>query len=272
MNDAQLERDLHAVLAVDVDEARYARALERTLRLVDDEIAATRTRSGRAPRVGSLPRLTPRALLIMALVLVLLVAVAVAQPQVRRVIFGEPERPANRVEAFQAPEPSVQLSSLERPSEDPIEFGLATSLDAMTQQSATEPGGWGEPLPAYARLLLDQELGGVRVRIAAAPTDAGNVCYVRNVGPVTGGTCFERLDGARPAAFDTVAEGGRVAIAGVMVDEVQSVAIERSDGSRMDAFMSTNAFAWVGTERPHAVTFTMSDGAGVRMTPSGAVA
>jgi hypothetical protein len=269
----ELDRDLRALYAVDIDEARYRSAMERALRVVDDEIAATRAIERRPSWRAGVPRLTPRALIVMILVLMLLAAVAVAQPAVRRVLFGDADKPANRVTDFQQPATrSFELAGMEdEPSEDPLERGLAIGLAASAEMRTDDPRGWGTPNMFYARVLLDRDVAGDRIRIAAAPTSRGYLCYATVIGPVTGGTCVDRLDSSHPARFGVTAIHGETTIAGIVIDGVRSVSVEFAGGHAEPAKVEGNGIAWVGeSPGPERVVVTLADGSVVRYSSSGA--
>lgn len=260
------ERDLRALLGAEIDPARYEAALERALRAVDVEIARTQDRRRpQAERPRLAPRVSRRALVVLVVALLAMTAVAVAREDVRRFVFGAPDKPANRVEQFQERDLSgLGISSLGEPL-DPGDV-LAIALSGVR---GVDREAWGVPRFDHARLLLEATIDGARVRVAAVPTERGNVCVATAMDGMAVSSCASRFDADHPARFGTSSHAGRLMVAGLLSDEVRAVRILLPDGRVEPATSVPNAFAWVGDVRPVCVVIELLDGTERRFDEGG---
>lgn len=283
----EIDRCIIDVFGPEPDDAGYQRALAVTLARVDREIATADTRRPvrRLLGRGAGRRAVPRLAIVMVVVLVLLAAAAVAQPgSVREFFFGDdPAAPANRLDVLRQPEADEPAGSsgaskpnaagaldalLGPPRQPGGDFEpLRTSMPTLTSR---HPDRFGEllPLEDNLRLLLDDDLDGMRLQLVAVPTTTGSVCHwfwAPQV-PTFFGHCVDVLDQTRPVdAARSTPPDGRTIVGGVVIDEVSSVWMRFADGSLDPATMGRNAFVWRGSpgETPVGITARFSDGRAV---------
>lgn len=260
----ELEHDLRTLYGAPVDDGRYERGLDLALRALAAE-QALEARSRRPVRTPAMRRMTPRTLVLLALLLLVLAAVAIAQEEVRRVVFGEPDRAANRIARFQEPgPPDVGINALGEP---------ADSEDALARMVAMASGidkeQLGAPLYEHTRVLLDATSNGRPAKIVAVPTELGNVCVTAQYDRGGAGTCTERFTAEDPARFGHSITGDEHSIGGLVSDDVIAVSVELVGGGRDEAVFAPNAFAWRSDRRPAYVVLHFRDGHEVWMHPAG---
>lgn len=191
---------------------------------------------------------------------------AAAAPDLASRLLGLRGPELDRMEVFQEPVaqdevPAWALRQLEQLTEDVPGVPKANLAGSMVGTK-------------QVRLLLDGEMAGVRIGMWGTPTSTSRACYVWLSGRAGqpfparggGGTCIGFRDGWPLSESDSF-DGPNWFVMGGAADGVVAVRLTLEDGTKADALMGNNAFAWIGRDHdplPVAIEVERVDGTFVR--------
>ncbi|MCB0880198.1 MAG: hypothetical protein KDC46_14590 [Thermoleophilia bacterium] len=279
MKPNEIDELIRIELGGELDGARYEAARARVLANLEMEHVSSRTAPARWWKAP------PRVVIASIAVVVLCAGVATASGPVRR-IFGDGKSSANHVTALQAPsitdargDAVAAVDVLKQPRSAMTEEDIRQYLESAPGLGTTG-AQYGELLEVddNLRLLVDTQTAEQSMRIFAAPTSNGSVCYWTQVIPIDAGTtqCTSELGVTTPLTIGRFVAGkrGPQFVYGVLADDVEGVSVMLADGTSQSVDEGRNAFIWAdttGSLAPVGVVLEMADGSTREMDLNGNV-
>lgn len=250
------ERQVDTYLANALDQfARPTESEEILMSRIDRQMSNgdARPRRGRRPVV-----------LAFAAICVLATAtVAAAQSGTFDRIFGDdPDAPANQISSWRDSDTLVDISAFnETNAPNNSDDNVRSMLVAITRSSQFDE--FGEPLTDYARMLLETDASAGDFRLAAVPTETGNLCIAwATAGVTNGATCIDHLGDSAPISVMSTSRQDQATVFGVATDNVRAVTVKTADGSQTPATLGDNAYVWRGNiaDAPISLDVRLTDG------------